>query len=129
MEMRIEVLITDGASDGKAGKQKYRARVNLPESGPKLIDEVERGILKLLATVPWEEMLHDTPEHGAATPARRLRKPQGVSQSASSPHRVRSQRPCAVAVVRSGGMSVRQPSGSQADALRTTSPIIGCAGE
>ena len=66
MEMRIEVSITDGASDGKTGKQKYRARVNLPESGPKLIDEVERGILKLLATVPWEEMLHDTPEHGTA---------------------------------------------------------------
>ena len=52
--------------------------MNLPESGPKLIDEVERGILKLFATVPWEEMLRDTPEHGAATPARRLRKPQGV---------------------------------------------------
>ena len=37
MEMRIEVLITDGARAGKTGKQKHRARVDLPESGPKLM--------------------------------------------------------------------------------------------
>ena len=49
MEMRIEVVITDDVSDGKPGKQEYRVnvRTDLPESGKKLIDGVERGILQL----------------------------------------------------------------------------------
>jgi len=49
VEMRIEVVITDGASDGKTGKQEYRVNVqaDLPESGERLVDEVERGILQL----------------------------------------------------------------------------------
>jgi len=28
--MRIEVVITDGASDGKTGKQEYRVNVQVP---------------------------------------------------------------------------------------------------
>ena len=68
MEMRIEVVITDGASDGKTGKQEYRANVqaDLPESGEKLVDEVERGILQLAAAFPLEGMSRGTPDYGAA---------------------------------------------------------------
>lgn len=58
MDVRIKVVITDGTGDSKARKREYRAnvRADLPESGGKLIDAVERMLLQVAAALRLEGM-------------------------------------------------------------------------